>query len=257
MISGSSMLLGGDVRAHHARERAFIGECERPVAQALGLGDELLGLRSAAQKREIAQGMQFGVHAPLSSEYAVQIPTLGLPLLKNPQPGAARAAHDVVVACDIACRPTSRSRCVQGPVRESNPPAAAAALAAPRARRAHRAATRAAACRAQVAHACGSAQGCGVGSAERRHARGAPGIVHGPAAKPPRADARGSNRARKPPPRRAGRAAAPPIAALNRRRRQRLTGAKTSSDAAESGCRGPDSSSILSAGAASSSRDSL
>ena len=45
--------LGGDVRAHHARERAFIGERERAIAQALGLGDQFLGLRSAAQKEKL------------------------------------------------------------------------------------------------------------------------------------------------------------------------------------------------------------
>ena len=79
------MLLGGHVSAHDAGERALIGERERAVAEALGLFDQLLGLRSAAQKGEIAQGVQFGVHGcSPSSEHAMQIPELALPGLKNP-----------------------------------------------------------------------------------------------------------------------------------------------------------------------------
>ncbi len=50
------VLFGGDVGADHARQRAFIGERQRAVIQGLGLRDQFFRLRSAAQKREIAQG---------------------------------------------------------------------------------------------------------------------------------------------------------------------------------------------------------
>ena len=91
-------LLGRDVRAHHTRERALIGERQRSIVEVLGLRDELLGVRGAAQKREIAQGMQLGVHAGASSEHTVHIPTSRPPLLKNPQSRSPHAAHDVIVA---------------------------------------------------------------------------------------------------------------------------------------------------------------
>ena len=91
-------LLGCDVRTHHACERAFIGESERSIVQTLGLLDELLAVRGAAQKREIAQRMQLGVHARASSEHTVQIPTPRQPLLKNPQSRSPCLTHDVIVA---------------------------------------------------------------------------------------------------------------------------------------------------------------
>ena len=116
------VLLGSDMGAHHARERAFIGECERPIAQALGLGDQLLGLRSAAQKREIAQGMQFGVHglgACLTRTRRANTNT-GTAVPEKPtavcRPFGARCSNRV----QYLCRPTSPSRCVQDPARESN-----------------------------------------------------------------------------------------------------------------------------------------
>ncbi len=57
-----TLFLGGHMGAHHPRQRAFIGECQCAITQSFGLLNQFLGLRSAAQKREIAQGMEFGVH---------------------------------------------------------------------------------------------------------------------------------------------------------------------------------------------------
>ena len=53
--------LGCGMRAHHARERAFVGEGERTVAELMRPGDEFLRVRSAAQKAEIRQAMQLRV----------------------------------------------------------------------------------------------------------------------------------------------------------------------------------------------------
>jgi hypothetical protein len=106
-------LLGRDVRTHHARERALIGERERSIVQVLGLRDELLAVRGAAQKREIAQRMQLGVHARASSEHTVQIPTPRPPLLKNPQSRSPRFDARCNSRGQSPCRPTSRSRCAR------------------------------------------------------------------------------------------------------------------------------------------------
>ena len=64
--------------------------------------------------------------------------------------------------------------------------------------------------------------------------------VHAPAARPPRDDARRRDRCHRPPPRRAARADAPPIAAPCRGRRRRPGRRTHRANAAESGCRGPD-----------------
>ncbi len=76
--------------------------------------------------------MQFGVHGwasgvghRRSSEHSVQIPTLGLALLKNPQRRALAADVRLPGAqcsnrAPRPCRPTNRSRCVRDPVPESN-----------------------------------------------------------------------------------------------------------------------------------------
>ena len=45
----------------HAGQRAFVGDRERAVALPCGLGDQLLGVRGAAQEAEIADAVQFGV----------------------------------------------------------------------------------------------------------------------------------------------------------------------------------------------------
>ena len=54
-------LLGGDVRPHDAGERVAIGQCDRGQAELGGAQDQLLGVRSPAQKREIAGDLQLGV----------------------------------------------------------------------------------------------------------------------------------------------------------------------------------------------------
>jgi hypothetical protein len=57
----AAQLLDRRMRAHHAGERAFIGDGERFVAELLRLRHELLGMRGAAQETEVAQTMQLGV----------------------------------------------------------------------------------------------------------------------------------------------------------------------------------------------------
>ena len=54
-------LLGGDVRPHDAGKRVAIGQRERGQAELGGAQDQLLGVRSPAQKREIAGDLQLGV----------------------------------------------------------------------------------------------------------------------------------------------------------------------------------------------------
>ncbi len=49
------------VCTHHARQGAFVGDRQRPVAHGMCTFDQLLGVRGTAQKGEIAQAVQFGV----------------------------------------------------------------------------------------------------------------------------------------------------------------------------------------------------
>ena len=51
----------GDVRAHHARDRAFVGDRERAVAERMGALDELLRVRRAAQEGEVGEAVELGV----------------------------------------------------------------------------------------------------------------------------------------------------------------------------------------------------
>ena len=56
--------------AHHPRERALVGERERLIPERMGPGDELLGVRGAAQEGEVAETVQLGVgrgHGPAPS----------------------------------------------------------------------------------------------------------------------------------------------------------------------------------------------
>ena len=100
------MLFGGDVGTHDARERALVGERKRAVPERLGLQDELLGLRGAAQEGEITERMEFGVHGMTpSSEQAVQIPALRMALLKNPQLRPMGRTHAVIIPCDALTVP--------------------------------------------------------------------------------------------------------------------------------------------------------
>ena len=94
---GQAVLFRGEVGAHDTRQRAFIGQRQSRVIQGFGLRDQFFRLRGAAQKREIAQGMQFDVHLGPLSEYAVHVPAFGLALLKNPQPHAIGMARNVVI----------------------------------------------------------------------------------------------------------------------------------------------------------------
>jgi hypothetical protein len=50
-----------DVRAHHAGERALVGDRQRAVAQLRGPLDQLLGMRGAGQEAEVAAAVELGV----------------------------------------------------------------------------------------------------------------------------------------------------------------------------------------------------
>ena len=58
------------VRAHHARERALVGDRERGVAQLPRLHDQLLRMRGAAQEAEVAQAVELGVRGSRRSSGA-------------------------------------------------------------------------------------------------------------------------------------------------------------------------------------------
>jgi hypothetical protein len=59
--------LGRHVGAHDAGERAFIGDCQRRVAEFGGLRDQFLRVRGAAQEAEVGEAMQFGVAGQAAS----------------------------------------------------------------------------------------------------------------------------------------------------------------------------------------------
>jgi hypothetical protein len=46
---------------HRTRERAFVGQRERRVTLAPGALDQLLGMRCAAQEREVGQAVKLGI----------------------------------------------------------------------------------------------------------------------------------------------------------------------------------------------------
>src|SRR6185503_6330853 len=54
-------VLRREMRAHRARERAFVGDRERGVALRLRAFHQLLRMRGAAQERERRQAMQLGI----------------------------------------------------------------------------------------------------------------------------------------------------------------------------------------------------
>ena len=60
------VLLRGHVRAHAAGERAFVGQRERRIAERRGARDELLGVRSAAQEREVRQAVRLRIFGQLN-----------------------------------------------------------------------------------------------------------------------------------------------------------------------------------------------
>ncbi len=63
MVAQRQLLLALDqMGAHHAGHRVAVGEAEPGEAGMLGLHDELLGMRGAAQEGEIRGGGEFDVH---------------------------------------------------------------------------------------------------------------------------------------------------------------------------------------------------
>ena len=54
-------LLGFVVRAHHARQRALVGQCHGGVPQLLRSCDQLFRVRGPFQKTEVAEAMQLGI----------------------------------------------------------------------------------------------------------------------------------------------------------------------------------------------------
>ena len=55
------VLFGGDVGADDAGERVAVGDCEGGVAELGGALDELFGMRSAAEEREVGEAVELGV----------------------------------------------------------------------------------------------------------------------------------------------------------------------------------------------------
>ena len=53
--------------AHDARDRAFVGQRERGIAQRLRALDQFLRVRRAAQEREIGEAVQFGVGGSIAA----------------------------------------------------------------------------------------------------------------------------------------------------------------------------------------------
>jgi len=54
-------VLGREMSAHRARQRAFVGQRKGCIALALGALDQLLGVRCAAQEREVGQAVKLGI----------------------------------------------------------------------------------------------------------------------------------------------------------------------------------------------------
>ena len=170
------MLLGGNMGAYHARQRAFIGQCQSAIIQMFGLGDQFLGLRSAAQKGKITQGVEFDVHDLSRKSAAVrrtsrantnawidapEIPTALRHEREVRHEGVRRAfGAQYSNRAPRPCRPTSRSRCAQGPVLKSNERSPTAAV--------QRAATRDAACLDRSGSASSRHFGCGQRSSWTR-----------------------------------------------------------------------------------------
>ncbi len=53
--------LGLDVRPHHPGKRTFVGNRQAGIAKLVRPLDQLLGVRSTAQKAEVGNAMQFSV----------------------------------------------------------------------------------------------------------------------------------------------------------------------------------------------------
>src|SRR6185369_1391214 len=56
-----ALLLGLRMRAHHARDRAFVGEGDGAVAELLRTLDELLWVRGAGEEAEVAAAVQLRI----------------------------------------------------------------------------------------------------------------------------------------------------------------------------------------------------
>ena len=54
-------VLGGEMGAHHASQRVGVGDGDGLVAKRLGRGDQLLGVRAAAQEGEVRGDVELGV----------------------------------------------------------------------------------------------------------------------------------------------------------------------------------------------------
>src|ERR1700722_347871 len=130
--------------AYHARQRTFIGQCQSAIIQMFGLGDQLLGLRSAAQKGKITQGVELDVHDFSRMNAAVrrtsrantnawidapEIPTASRHEREVRHEGVCRAfGAQYSNRAPRPCRPTSRSRCAQDLVLKSKERSAMAAV---------------------------------------------------------------------------------------------------------------------------------
>ena len=82
------VLPGSDVRTHHARERALVGERERRVAERRRAPHQLLGMRGAAQEGKVRQAVQLGV-VRQTGHAGTSLPWRGRSMRAN-QPACAR-----------------------------------------------------------------------------------------------------------------------------------------------------------------------
>ena len=98
---------GRDMGAHHAGERAFVGNRERLVTALDGGLDQLLRMGCAAQKSEIGQAMKLGIiHERLSCKNAVQEPLFAAcSFPKQPHFHARPIARDEIIPLHVEIVP--------------------------------------------------------------------------------------------------------------------------------------------------------
>jgi len=75
---------GGEVCAHGTRERAFVGDRERAVAECVRGLDQFLRMRGTAQETEIAQAVQLGIVRGGGAGYNAAMRNIDFPALDAP-----------------------------------------------------------------------------------------------------------------------------------------------------------------------------
>ena len=62
---------GHHMGAHHACQRTFVGQCQGPITEPMGLAYQFLGMGGTTQEGEIAHRMEFGVFGRASAGHDV------------------------------------------------------------------------------------------------------------------------------------------------------------------------------------------